>query len=221
MNQNLPDATGHFGEFGGRYAPETLMSPLLELEDAYMSLTEDAEFQEEFQYYLREYVGRPNPLYYAEGLTQALGGAKIYLKREDLNHTGAHKINNTIGQILLARRMGKDRIIAETGAGQHGVATANRGSKVRYGMRSLYGRGRYSETSPERFSHEIVGYNGDAGQLWLMYPQGRNQRRFPRLGDECSDDILSNRICRGSPPVSDDRPRFSSRHRSRSQITNP
>ena len=129
MNQNLPDATGHFGEFGGRYAPETLMSPLLELEDAYMSLKEDSDFQEEFQYYLREYVGRPNPLYYAEGLTQALGGAKIYLKREDLNHTGAHKINNTIGQILLARRMGKDRIIAETGAGQHGVATATVAAK--------------------------------------------------------------------------------------------
>ena len=129
MNQNLPDATGHFGEFGGRYAPETLMSPLLELEDAYMSLKEDSDFQEEFQYYLREYVGRPNPLYYAEGLTQALGGAKIYLKREDLNHTGAHKINNTIGQILLAQRMGKDRIIAETGAGQHGVATATVAAK--------------------------------------------------------------------------------------------
>ena len=105
------------------------MSPLLELEDAYMSLKEDSDFQEEFQYYLREYVGRPNPLYYAEGLTQALGGAKIYLKREDLNHTGAHKINNTIGQILLARRMGKDRIIAETGAGQHGVATATVAAK--------------------------------------------------------------------------------------------
>lgn len=129
MNQNLPDATGHFGEFGGRYAPETLMSPLLELEDAYMSLREDSDFQEEFQYYLREYVGRPNPLYYAERLTQELGGARIYLKREDLNHTGAHKINNTIGQILLARRMGKNRIIAETGAGQHGVATATVASK--------------------------------------------------------------------------------------------
>lgn len=129
MNQNLPNATGHFGEFGGRYAPETLMSPLLELEDAYLSLREDAEFQEEFQYYLREYVGRPNPLYYAERLTETLGGAKIYLKREDLNHTGAHKINNTIGQILLARRMGKNRIIAETGAGQHGVATATVAAK--------------------------------------------------------------------------------------------
>ena len=129
MNQTLPDATGHFGEFGGRYAPETLISPLLELEDAYMSLQEDSDFQEEFQYYLHEYVGRPNPLYYAERLTQELGGAKIYLKREDLNHTGAHKINNTIGQILLARRMGKDRIIAETGAGQHGVATATVAAK--------------------------------------------------------------------------------------------
>lgn len=105
------------------------MSPLLELEDAYMSLREDSEFQEEFQYYLREYVGRPNPLYYAERLTEMLGGAKIYLKREDLNHTGAHKINNTIGQILLARRMGKNRIIAETGAGQHGVATATVAAK--------------------------------------------------------------------------------------------
>ena len=129
MNQNLPDATGHFGEFGGRYAPETLMSPLLELEDAYMALREDSDFQEEFQYYLREYVGRPNPLYFAERLTEMLGGARIYLKREDLNHTGAHKINNTIGQILLARRMGKNRIIAETGAGQHGVATATVASK--------------------------------------------------------------------------------------------
>ena len=122
--QPLPDATGHFGEFGGRYVPETLMPALLELEESYRILSADAEFQKEFEYYLREYVGRPNPLYYAERLTEELDGAKIYLKREDLNHTGAHKINNTIGQILLARRMGKKRIIAETGAGQHGVATA-------------------------------------------------------------------------------------------------
>ena len=122
--QELPDATGHFGEFGGRYAPEILMSPLLELEEAYLNIKKDPDFKEEFEYYLREYVGRPNPLYYAERLTEKLGGAKIYLKREDLNHTGAHKINNTIGQILLARRMEKKRIIAETGAGQHGIATA-------------------------------------------------------------------------------------------------
>ena len=119
-----PDKKGHFGQFGGRYVPETLMPALLELEEAYNHFRNDREFKEEFAYYLRQYVGRPNPLYYAEKLTRKLGGAKIYLKREDLNHTGAHKVNNTIGQGLLARRMGKKRVIAETGAGQHGVATA-------------------------------------------------------------------------------------------------
>lgn len=120
----LPDKQGHFGEFGGRYVPETLMPALLELEQAYQHYRHDREFREEFAYYLRQYVGRPNPLYFAEKLTEKLGGARIYLKREDLNHTGAHKVNNTIGQALLAKRMGKQRVIAETGAGQHGVATA-------------------------------------------------------------------------------------------------
>jgi tryptophan synthase beta chain len=119
-----PDKRGHFGEFGGRYVPETLMPALLELEKAYEHYRHDKLFREEFEYYLRQYVGRPNPLYFAEKLTRKLGGAKIYLKREDLNHTGAHKVNNTIGQGLLAKRMGKKRVIAETGAGQHGVATA-------------------------------------------------------------------------------------------------
>ena len=121
---NLPDATGHFGQYGGRYVPETLMHPLQELEEEYFRAQHDPEFQRELSYYLTEFVGRPTPLYFAERLTKELGGAKIYLKREDLNHTGAHKINNAIGQILLAKRMGKTRIIAETGAGQHGVATA-------------------------------------------------------------------------------------------------
>ena len=120
----LPDKKGHFGQYGGRYVPETLMPALLELEKAYAHYRNDKEFKQEFAYYLRQYVGRPNPLYYAEKLTKKLGGARIYLKREDLNHTGAHKINNTIGQGLLARRMGKKRVIAETGAGMHGVATA-------------------------------------------------------------------------------------------------
>src|SRR5687767_2055204 len=122
--ENLPDAQGHFGPYGGRYVPETLMHPLQELEDEYFRAQKDPEFQKELQYYLTEFVGRPTPLYFAERLTRELGGPKIYLKREDLLHTGAHKINNAIGQILLARRMGKTRIIAETGAGQHGVATA-------------------------------------------------------------------------------------------------
>jgi tryptophan synthase beta chain len=120
----VPDARGHFGPYGGRFAPETLMHPLHELEEEYFRAQRDAEFQREFDYYLREFCGRPTPLYFAERLTCELGGAQVYLKREDLLHTGAHKINNCIGQILLARRMGKTRIIAETGAGQHGVATA-------------------------------------------------------------------------------------------------
>ncbi len=120
----FPDKQGHFGRFGGRYVPETLMPVLLELEQAYSRYRKDREFKAEFEYYLRQYVGRPCPLYFAANLTKKLGGAKIYLKREDLNHTGAHKINNTIGQGMLAKRMGKRRVIAETGAGQHGVATA-------------------------------------------------------------------------------------------------
>ncbi len=121
----LPDETGHYGPFGGRYVPETLMSALIELEQEYLRLKEDADFQSELQYWLREYAGRPTPLYRAQRLAEVLGTkAHIYLKREDLCHTGAHKINNTLGQGLLARRLGKRRVIAETGAGQHGVATA-------------------------------------------------------------------------------------------------
>ncbi|WP_142849047.1 tryptophan synthase subunit beta [Telmatospirillum sp. J64-1] len=119
-----PDERGHFGIFGGRFVAETLMPLILEVEKAYKAAKADPSFQQELDYYLSDYVGRPSPLYYARRLTESLGGAKIYLKREDLNHTGAHKINNCVGQILLARRMGKKRIIAETGAGQHGVATA-------------------------------------------------------------------------------------------------
>ena len=119
-----PDRLGHFGEFGGRFVPETLIPALDELTAEYEAATRDAGFQRDLQYYFRDFVGRPTPLYLAERLTEILGGPKIYLKREDLCHTGAHKVNNTIGQILLARRMGKPRIIAETGAGQHGVATA-------------------------------------------------------------------------------------------------
>ena len=120
----LPDARGHFGIYGGRFVAETLMQPLLELTAAYEKYLKDPQFLKELDDDLRHYVGRPSPLYYAERLSAKLGGAQIFLKREDLNHTGAHKINNTIGQALLAKRMGKTRIIAETGAGQHGVASA-------------------------------------------------------------------------------------------------
>jgi tryptophan synthase beta chain len=115
---------GKFGKYGGRFVPEVLMAAISELEEAYEQVKQDSEFNSELRYYLSEYAGRPTPLYYAENLTKKLGGAKIYLKREDLAHGGAHKINNTLGQALLAKRMGKKRVIAETGAGQHGVATA-------------------------------------------------------------------------------------------------
>ncbi len=122
--QSMPDERGHFGPYGGRFVSETLMAALDELRDAYDRLKDDAAFQAEFDHDLAHYVGRPSPVYHAERWSRELGGAQIFLKREDLNHTGAHKVNNTVGQALLARRMGKRRIIAETGAGQHGVATA-------------------------------------------------------------------------------------------------
>lgn len=124
MTYNQPDSKGKFGEFGGRYVAETLIPAVLEVEEAYTKAKNDPAFQEELKYYLTNYVGRPSPLYFAKKLTENCGGAKIYLKRDELNHTGSHKINNCIGQILLAKKMGKKRIIAETGAGQHGVATA-------------------------------------------------------------------------------------------------
>src|SRR5437868_7229492 len=126
MNQfyEVPDSGGHFGEYGGRFVPETLMQPLEELAAAYEAAKQDESFKNELNHLLKHFVGRPTPLFYAGRLTEHLGGARIYLKREDLCHTGAHKINNALGQVLLARRMGKNRIIAETGAGQHGVATA-------------------------------------------------------------------------------------------------
>ncbi|GGB47598.1 tryptophan synthase subunit beta [Virgibacillus dakarensis] len=120
----MPDKQGRYGKFGGRFVPELLMPALLELEEAYEKAMKDPDFTEELDYYLKQYVGRETPLYYAENISKQLGGPKIYLKREDLNHTGAHKINNTVGQALLTKRMGKRKVVAETGAGQHGVATA-------------------------------------------------------------------------------------------------
>ncbi len=124
MGYNLPDEKGYFGEFGGKFLPETLIPALEDLEKQYNKIKNDGDFQREFVYYLQEYAGRPSILYYAHRLTEAVGGAKIYLKREDLLHTGAHKINNTLGQVLLTKKLGKKRVIAETGAGQHGVSIA-------------------------------------------------------------------------------------------------
>ena len=132
---HLPDERGHFGPYGGRFVAETLMVPLEELREAYETYLKDPEFIAELDYELAHYVGRPSPLYFAKRWSEQLGGAKIYLKREDLNHTGAHKVNNTVGQALLAKRMGKTRVIAETGAGQHGVASAT--VAARFGMQCI------------------------------------------------------------------------------------
>ena len=156
LNQ-VPDATGHFGPYGGMFVPETLMAPLHELAAEYEKAKADKSFRNELKFLLEEYAGRPTPLYRAERMTQRLGGAKIYLKREDLLHTGAHKINNALGQVLLARRMGKKRIIAETGAGQHGVATA---------------------TVAARFGLECVVYMGEVD----MARQALNVTRMRLLG---------------------------------------
>ncbi|MBM4262166.1 MAG: tryptophan synthase subunit beta [Deltaproteobacteria bacterium] len=153
----VPDRRGHFGIFGGRYVAETLMPALTELERAYAKVRRDRAFHEEFNYYLNEYAGRATPLYFAERMTQKLGGAKIYLKREDLCHTGAHKINNTIGQILLARRMGKQRIIAETGAGQHGVATATVAARFGLECEVFMGKEDVARQSLNVFRMKLLG----------------------------------------------------------------
>jgi tryptophan synthase beta chain len=157
MKNRLPDKNGHFGIFGGRYAAETLMPALLDLEKAYAAAKRDKAFRKELSFYLHEYSGRETPLYEARRLTEALGGAKIYLKREDLNHTGAHKINNTLGQALLARRMGKKKIIAETGAGQHGVAAATAAALFGMECRVFMGEEDIRRQSNNVFRMKILG----------------------------------------------------------------
>ncbi|MCY4446384.1 MAG: tryptophan synthase subunit beta [Rhodobacteraceae bacterium] len=153
----VPDEKGCFGEFGGRFVPETLMPLILKLEEEYQKAKTDQSFWEQMDYLWKHYVGRPSPMYFAERLTQHLGGAKIYMKRDELNHTGAHKINNVLGQILLARRMGKTRIIAETGAGQHGVATAT--VCARFGLPCIVYMGTHdvSRQAPNVFRMKLLG----------------------------------------------------------------
>jgi len=157
MTKSLPDKHGHFGIFGGRYVAETLMPALLELEDTYRQARKDKTFRRELAGYLRDYSGRETPLYFARRLTEHLGGAKIYLKREDLNHTGSHKLNNTLGQALLARRMGKKRVIAETGAGQHGVATATVAALFGMECQVFMGEEDIRRQAPNVFRMKILG----------------------------------------------------------------
>jgi tryptophan synthase beta chain len=154
---SLPDRKGHYGVFGGRYVAETIMPALTELETAYRQSRRDKAFRKEFHYYLRQYSGRETPLYLAKNLTERLGGARIYLKREDLNHTGSHKINNTLGQALLARRMGKRRVIAETGAGQHGVATATVAALFGMECRVFMGEEDIRRQAPNVLRMKILG----------------------------------------------------------------
>ena len=155
--KRLPDKKGHYGQFGGKYISETLMPAVKELEEAYLHFKKERAFKEEFDGYLKEYVGRPTPLFFAERLTRKAGGADIYLKREDLCHTGAHKINNTIGQILLAKRMGKRRIIAETGAGQHGVATATVAAMFGFDCEIYMGEEDIVRQEPNVFRMKLLG----------------------------------------------------------------
>jgi tryptophan synthase beta chain len=152
-----PDEDGYFGIYGGRYVAETLMPLILAVEDAYKKAKADPSFQEELDYYLRDYVGRPSPLYFAEPLTRHYGGAKIYFKRDELNHTGAHKINNCLGQALLAKRMGKTRIIAETGAGQHGVATATVAARFGMSCTVYMGEVDIARQKPNVFRMKLLG----------------------------------------------------------------
>jgi tryptophan synthase beta chain len=157
MSKQWPDKKGHFGIYGGRYAAETLMPALIELEEAYLQVKLDKTFQAELDRYLWDYAGRETPLYYARRLTEELGGAKIYLKREDLGHTGSHKINNTLGQALLAQRMGKKRVIAETGAGQHGVATATVAALFGMECQIFMGDEDIRRQAPNVFRMKILG----------------------------------------------------------------
>ncbi len=154
---NLPDQRGYFGQFGGIFVAETLMRAVLELKEAYFSAREDGQFWQEFRQQLQDYVGRPSPLYFAERLTELAGGAELWLKREDLNHTGAHKINNTIGQALLAKRLGKKRIIAETGAGQHGVATATVAARLGLECVVYMGADDVQRQAPNVFRMKLLG----------------------------------------------------------------
>ena len=209
----IPDSKGWFGSYGGRFVPETLMGPLQELEAAYTRLRRDAEFQSELKGLLETYVGRETPLTYAARLTERCGGAKIYLKREDLAHTGAHKINNALGQALVAKRMGKSRIVAETGAGQHGVATDSR-CAARFRMRRLYGECGHGKASSqcsadEDFSAKARTRGGGHEDL-----ERRRERDHARLGHAPIEHFLCPRFSVRSSSLSDDGEGFSIGHRS-------
>jgi tryptophan synthase beta chain len=192
---DLPDDRGHFGPYGGVFVAETLIEALDQLKAAYARYRDDPEFRAEFEYELKHYVGRPSPVYHAKRWSEHFGGAQVYLKREDLNHTGAHKINNTVGQALLAKRMQKPRVIAETGAGQHGVATGTVAARYRHGMRGLHGLRGHQTAGAERLSHEAAGR-----EPWCPVESGSKtlkdalERSDARLGNQCRRYVLHHRL---------------------------
>ncbi len=210
---NYPDSTGHFGPYGGIYVAETLMGALDELNQAYEKYRNDPEFIAELNFDLKHYVGRPSPIYHAKRWSEQLGGAQIYLKREDLNHTGAHKINNTIGQALLAKRMGKKRVIAETGAGQHGVATAT--VAARYGMECVVYMGAedVKRQAQNVYRMKLLGATVVPVESGSKTLKDALQRGDARLGHQRREHLLHHRH-RGRPAsLSDDGARFPMRDR--------
>ena len=214
-----PDEQGRFGLYGGRFVAETLMPLILELEKAYTEAKDERAFKAEMEQLWRHYVGRPSPLYFAPRLTEKFGGAKIYLKRDELNHTGAHKINNVLGQILLARRMGKTRIIAETGAGQHGVATATVCAKFGLNCVVYMGETDVERQKPNVFRMKLLGRRGDPGHLGALHAEGRDERGAARLGDERGRHVLLHRHGRRTAPLSGNGARLSGGDRLGSQGT--
>ena len=207
----VPDARGRFGPYGGRFVPETLMFALEQLDAAYREAKADPAFQAEFHRLLNEYVGRPSPLYFAERLTKEAGGARIYLKREDLNHTGAHKINNALGQALLTQRMGKKRVIAETGAGQHGVATATAAALFGLPCRVYMGSEDVRRQELNVFRMRAMGTEVVPGRERQPHPPRRHQRGDARLDEQRRAHALHHRQRRRAAPVPDDGPRFPER----------
>jgi len=213
VSSGVEAAPGIKDPYGGKFVPETLMSALDELEAAYRETQADAAFQEELEGLFRDYAGRPTPLYLAQPLTAHCSGARIYLKREDLAHTGAHKINNTLGQGLLARRMGKHRLIAETGAGQHGVATATVAALL--GMECVIYMGTEDMRRQSPNPYAFAGGRGTPCGHRQPHPEGRHQRSHPRLGDQRARYPLPAGVSAGAASLSPDGSRFPSGHRAR------
>ncbi len=211
-NYQQPDERGYFGGFGGRYVAETLMPAVLELAGAYEKVRNDPEFSKELQRLFTDYAGRPTPLFLASRITKKLGGAKIYLKREDLTHTGAHKINNTLGQVLLAKWMGKTKVIAETGAGQHGVATATAAALFGMECKVFMGVEDVSRQAPNVTRMKLLGAEVVPVESGTD-PQRRHERGHAFLGGSGSGHLLCDRLCCRSPSLSCDGPGFSTGHR--------